>query len=92
MLLSNGQEDPTITFYWGDENGSNIASNWDSYQLLSGTHGVGEISHSVSGLIGGTTYYFTAKAENSGGTVWASVKVSRQLIIFLRMISYRLSL
>ena len=74
MLLSNGQEDPTITFYWGDENGSNIALNWDSHQLLSGTHGVGEISHSVSGLIGGTTYYFTAKAENSGGTVWASVK------------------
>ncbi len=72
-ILSNGQEDPTVTFYWGDNNGSSTPGNWDSIQILSGTHGVGTLTHSISGLTGGTTYFFTAMAQNSAGAAWAPV-------------------
>ena len=78
ILLSNGQEDPTITFYWGDENGSSNPSNWDSSQTLSGTHGVGQVGHSISGLSQGVTYYFTAKAVNSGENLGPRSLVFRQ--------------
>ena len=74
MIISNGQEDPAVTFYWGDNNGSNVSANWDSNQILSGTHGAGMVSHSISGLSTGVSYYFTAKAVNSAGTSWAPVK------------------
>ena len=70
-ILSNGEENPAITFYWGDNNASSNPSNWDFSQTLSGTHDVGGVSHSIAGLSNGQTYYFTAKAVNSGGTAWA---------------------
>ena len=72
-VLSNGQENPSLTFYWGDENSSNQAAGWDNFYSLSGSHGVGIHSHSISSLISGTTYYFTVKAVNSAGTTWSEV-------------------
>ena len=69
-----GGEDATVTFYWGDNNGSNNPSNWDSNQVLSGTHGIGVASHNLTGLTKGQAYYYTAKVNNSGGTVWGPVK------------------
>ena len=72
-VISNGQENPSLTFYWGDENSSNQAAGWDNFYSLSGSHGVGIHSHSISSLISGTTYYFTVKAVNSAGTTWSEV-------------------
>ena len=72
--ITQGGEDATVTFYWGETNGSNVASNWTNSQQVSGTHGVGVVSHPLTGLTKGTTYYYTSKVSNSGGDVWGSVK------------------
>ena len=39
-----------------------------------GTHGVGVVSHALTGLTTGTTYYYTAKAVTSAGTSWGPVQ------------------
>ena len=43
-------------------------------QAISGTHGVGVVSHALTGLTTGTTYYYTAKAVTSAGTSWGPVQ------------------
>ena len=75
-MVTVGGEDATVTFYWGDNNGSNSGAHnqWDSNQVLSGTHGMGVVSHNLTGLTKGQTYYYTAKVTNSGGTAWGPVK------------------
>ena len=72
--VNQGGEDASVTFYWGDNNGSTTTSNWDYNQPLSGTHGVGVVSHALTGLTTGTTYYYTAKAVTSAGTSWGPVQ------------------
>ena len=66
--ITQGGEDATVTFYWGETNGSNVASNWTNSQQVSGTHGVGVVSHRLLDFKG-TTYYYTSKVSNSGGDV-----------------------
>ncbi|NDH16654.1 MAG: hypothetical protein EBY48_06190, partial [Opitutae bacterium] len=72
--VNQGGENATVTFYWGDNNGSTTPGNWDNSQAISGTHGVGVVSHALTGLTTGTTYYYTAKAVTSAGTSWAPVQ------------------
>ena len=73
--VTQGGEDAAVTFYWGDNNGSTTAGNWDHNYAVSGTHGVGVVSHPItSGLTTGTTYYYTAKAVTSAGTSWGPVQ------------------
>ena len=69
-----GGQDATITFYWGDDNASNVANNWDHNYTLSSTQAVGLATHKLTGLTKGTTYYYTAYISNSGGNSWADVK------------------
>ena len=61
---------PSVTFFYGDEDGGQDAGAWDSSQALPGTHG-GAFSGSVSGLVPATTYFFGARATNAGGERWA---------------------
>ena len=75
--VTQGGEDATVTFYWGDNNpgtGDNNAGSWDNNAQISGTHGVGVVSKALTGLTKGTTYYYTTKVNNSGGNVWGTVK------------------
>lgn len=62
---------PTITFYYGDEDGGQDPGAWDSSVVLPGTHN-GAFSQSVSGLSPVTLYYFGVLATNSGGSSWAT--------------------
>jgi hypothetical protein len=48
--------------------------DWDNSYTLTGTHGVGVVTHALSGLATGSTYYYTAKAVTSAGTSWGSVQ------------------
>ena len=73
-MIDQGGEDAAVTFYWGDNNGSTTPGNWDNSQAISGTHGVGVVSHALTGLTTGTTYYYTAKAVTSAGTSWGPVQ------------------
>ena len=72
--ITQGGEDATVTFYWGDNNASTNAGSWDNNAQISGTHGVGVVSKALTGLTKGTTYYYTTKVNNSGGNVWGTVK------------------
>ncbi|MDA7881931.1 lamin tail domain-containing protein, partial [Akkermansiaceae bacterium] len=62
---------PTVTIYYGDEDGGRVEGAWDSSVTLPGTHS-GNFSLNVTGLLPATTYHFGAKAENAGGTSWAT--------------------
>ena len=72
--ITQGGENATVTFYWGDNNGSTIPANWDNNQQISGTHGVGVVSKALTGLTKGTTYYYTSKVSNPRN-VWGDVKL-----------------
>ena len=72
--INLGGENAAVTFYWGDNNGSTTPGNWDNSQAISGTHGVGVVSHALTGLTTGNTYYYTAKAVTSAGTSWGPVQ------------------
>ena len=74
QTASLGGQDATVTFYWGDDNASNVANNWDYNHPLSTAQSVGVAMHQLSGLTKGTTYYYTAYISNSGGNAWADVK------------------
>jgi hypothetical protein len=69
-----GGSDANVTFYWGDNNASTNAGNWDSDQQIAGTHGLGIVSHPLTGLTKGATYYYTTKVTNSGGSAWGEVQ------------------
>ena len=70
-VTDTGGENPTVTFHWGDNNAG--TGTWDHTESM-GSRGTGSFYKDISGLSDGTTYYFRAKAVNSGGTTWGTVK------------------
>ena len=77
-VTSTGGRDATITVYWGDNNASTNVGNWDSNADL-GSKGQVALAHDITGLTGGTTYYYAFKGVNAsggtGGTSWSLCKV-----------------
>jgi uncharacterized repeat protein (TIGR03806 family) len=69
QVLSTGGEAPSITLYYGTADQGTNAGAWA--QNISLGMQRGEFSQTVSNLTSSTTYYFTVKAQNSAGTVWA---------------------
>lgn len=78
------EDDPSITRYeyqqrreWLDENGDRQHTTFDSWTAIPGS-GAETVSHTVSGLENGTTYYFRIRAVNAIGnspysrTEWAT--------------------
>ena len=71
MVTDEGIGSPTITIFYGDEDGGQNEGSWDRSVTLPGTQ-TGDFSTNVTGLLPATTHYFGAKASNAGGTSWSS--------------------
>jgi hypothetical protein len=60
---------PSVTLYWGDEDGGGNSAGWDHVVPL-GVQG-GSFDQIISGLSPATTYYFRFFAQNATAGVWA---------------------
>jgi hypothetical protein len=65
-----GEEIPNVIIYWGDNDGTIVAEEWDHYEDLGQQSG--QFSTTISGLVSGKIYYFRCYAFNSFGGAWAS--------------------
>jgi len=74
QVITNGNQNPSVTLFYGQTDAGANAAAWSNNVAL-GPQG-GSYAFTVIGLITNTTYYFTALASNSAGSVWASPSAS----------------
>lgn len=67
-----GDADPTVTIYWGENDGGTTAANWDYSEAIGAKRSSEIFSADISGLSSGATYYFRCCAANSAGDGWAA--------------------
>lgn len=78
-VTATGGENPTVTVYWGTTNGGTNPASWQNSGAPTSPgqpQGVASFYKNVGSLATGTTYYFSAKATNSGGTGWPAASLS----------------
>ncbi len=69
-ITSTGNENPTVTVYYGTTDGGTIPGNWTNHVDL-GSKGLGTFYTDIPGLIPNTPYYYRCYATNSAGSDWA---------------------
>ncbi len=69
-VTDNGNEIPTVTIYWGDNDGGTIAENWDYHKSIGFKNGAFYLD--VVNLQPDTLHYFRCYASNSAGGSWAA--------------------
>jgi hypothetical protein len=76
-ITATGGENPTVTMFWGDNDGGTTPASWDFNSAPTSPaqpQGVAAFYKDVTGLSHGTLYYFSANGTNSGGTGWGSTQ------------------
>jgi hypothetical protein len=78
-ITDTGGENPTVTMYWGDNDGGQTPGNWDNSSVPTSPgqpQGVAAFYKDATGLTSSTTYYFSAAGTNAYGTGWAASSLS----------------
>jgi hypothetical protein len=80
-ITNTGYENPTVKVFWGDNDGGTTPGNWDNNPGTSPDspgqpQGVAAFYLDISGLSPNVTYYFSARAVNSGGTSWPAASLN----------------
>jgi len=70
-LTSVGLDTTTVTVYYGTADQGQTTTGWDGSQSL-GVRSVGAVSAGLTGLTGGTTYYYRFYAQNAYGSAWGT--------------------
>ena len=65
---------PYVTIYYGDNDGGQDPAGWDYSASLGAI--TGDFYLDVSGLLGGTDYYYCCFASNAAGSIWADSSIS----------------
>ncbi|MDA7882345.1 lamin tail domain-containing protein, partial [Akkermansiaceae bacterium] len=73
-VTDTGGEDPTVFIYWGTSDGGTAAGAWQNSVLLGAQNA--SATTGLSGLTGGTTYFYRAFVTNNGGSSWAAGSAS----------------
>ena len=88
-LTEKDENLPSVSIYYGRNDGGFEASQWEHNQSLFGGTPVnlGEFNATVSGLIPGEKYFFRVFAESMDGTDWSSgsPEINQDLLAFWRM-------
>jgi hypothetical protein len=71
QVTSTGGENPTVHIYWGQNDGGTTAGNW-AHDVNLGVKAAGAFYTDITGLSGGTIYYYRCYGASSGGGSWAT--------------------
>jgi len=74
QVLTNGNEWPVTTIYYGTSDGGQNPAAWANQVLLGAQPGI--FSAQAVGLMANTTYYFTTTVSNSVGVAWGGASKS----------------
>ncbi|HLH52414.1 MAG TPA: choice-of-anchor D domain-containing protein [Verrucomicrobiae bacterium] len=74
QILLTGNDVPSVTLYYGTNDGAANAAAWTQSIPLGQQTGI--FAQNISSLSSNTTYYFAAAASNSAGVSWAQPSVS----------------
>ncbi len=69
-ITGTGGQNPTVTVYWGDNDGGTTPSSWD-YNVNLGAKSAGTFYTDIINLNPNTTYYYRCYAANSSDSDWA---------------------
>lgn len=69
-ITDNGNENPTVTVFYGLADGGVNPAAWSNNTSL-GIHGLGVLSYDYNGLTPSIMYFYRMFAQNSGGSSWA---------------------
>jgi uncharacterized membrane protein len=70
-VTNTGNENPTVTVFYGLTDGGTNTAAWDDNDSL-GIVALGTCFRDVSGLLPTTLYYYRMRATNGGGVAWAA--------------------